>query len=228
MIGDPLPPLDCLGDCNVSFKVLLSCFILLLAPGVFSAQEQEQAGPPSAEDPSVPNTQGDVVRILDILNQQIMTLSETVARLENEVSAYKIGNAGIVSELAEADRLAAELQQKKEFYRFIEIIVVAVLGIVALYVILWYLRKSDDAKRNHNLNHGGLSPQDIMNVSGLSLIVFGTILVVIIADADQQLTASVGILGALAGYLFRGLHDGPSHEPPSPSNPPPPNKDPSS
>jgi hypothetical protein len=52
-----------------------------------------------------------------------------------------------------------------------------------------------------------VDPKEIMNVAGLTIIVFGTILVVMMADSEQQLTASVGILGALAGYLFRGVHD---------------------
>lgn len=41
-----------------------------------------------------------------------------------------------------------------------------------------------------------------MSATGLIYIVFGTIILVVIANTDQQLTASMGILGAVAGYLF--------------------------
>jgi len=34
------------------------------------------------------------------------------------------------------------------------------------------------------------------------LVIFATVLVVILAKAEQQLTAATGILGAIAGYLF--------------------------
>jgi hypothetical protein len=34
------------------------------------------------------------------------------------------------------------------------------------------------------------------------LVVYATILVVMIGKTDQQLTAAIGILGAIAGYLF--------------------------
>jgi hypothetical protein len=34
------------------------------------------------------------------------------------------------------------------------------------------------------------------------LVIFATVLVVILAKVDQQLTAATGILGAIAGYLF--------------------------
>jgi len=36
----------------------------------------------------------------------------------------------------------------------------------------------------------------------LIIIVYGTIILVLVAEAEQQLTAAIGILGAIAGYLF--------------------------
>lgn len=42
----------------------------------------------------------------------------------------------------------------------------------------------------------------MVNGSGLVLVVFATLLVMVLAKADQQLTAATGILGAIAGYLF--------------------------
>jgi len=172
----------------------------MLGPVILPAQEGGQGGGSGEEASAMDAVHGAIV----ILDEQIKILTSTVGRIEGDVDNLKTGDGGLV---AEADRLAAELKQKRELYRFIEIIVVALVGMLALYVILWFLRKSDEAKRDNNPNHVGLAPQDIMNASGLSLIIFGTILVVIIADTEQQLIASVGILGAVAGYLFRGLHD---------------------
>jgi hypothetical protein len=43
---------------------------------------------------------------------------------------------------------------------------------------------------------------DIVHGSGLVLVVFATVLVVTMAETEQQLTAAIGILGAIVGYLF--------------------------
>lgn len=42
----------------------------------------------------------------------------------------------------------------------------------------------------------------VVHGSGLVLVVYATVMIVILARADQQLTAAIGILGAIAGYLF--------------------------
>lgn len=42
----------------------------------------------------------------------------------------------------------------------------------------------------------------MVNASGLVLVVYATVLVVMIGKTDQQLMAAIGILGAIAGYLF--------------------------
>lgn len=42
----------------------------------------------------------------------------------------------------------------------------------------------------------------IVNGSGMVLVIYATVMVVIIAKAEQQLTAAIGILGAIVGYLF--------------------------
>ncbi len=43
---------------------------------------------------------------------------------------------------------------------------------------------------------------DIIHLIGLITIVYGTILLVLVSKTDQQITAAIGILGAIAGYLF--------------------------
>jgi len=63
-------------------------------------------------------------------------------------------------------------------------------GLLSLFLLLWNLRTIK-------------APSDTMvNGSGLVLVIFATVLVMILAKADQQLTAATGILGAIAGYLF--------------------------
>lgn len=45
-------------------------------------------------------------------------------------------------------------------------------------------------------------PKDLITVIGLVSVVFGTILLTLAVDTTDQLTAPMGILGAIAGYLF--------------------------
>ena len=43
---------------------------------------------------------------------------------------------------------------------------------------------------------------DVVIVSGLALVIFGTIFVVLVVKTEQQLAMASGILGTIAGYLF--------------------------
>ncbi|HHH37706.1 MAG TPA: hypothetical protein ENK77_03725 [Epsilonproteobacteria bacterium] len=44
--------------------------------------------------------------------------------------------------------------------------------------------------------------KDLVTIIGLVSVIFGTILLVLIVDTSETLTAPMGILGAIAGYLF--------------------------
>ena len=64
-------------------------------------------------------------------------------------------------------------------------------GIVSLAIVLGFLKLI-----------GTKNAATMVTASGLVLVVYATVLVVMIAKAEQQLTAAIGILGAIAGYLF--------------------------
>ncbi len=64
------------------------------------------------------------------------------------------------------------------------------LAVVSLIIVLVFL-----SRRNGTAG-------DIVHGSGLVVIVYGTVLLAIVVEDSQQLTASMGILGAIAGYLF--------------------------
>lgn len=44
--------------------------------------------------------------------------------------------------------------------------------------------------------------KDLITIIGLVSVIFGTILLVLVVDTTEALTAPMGILGAIAGYLF--------------------------
>ncbi len=84
------------------------------------------------------------------------------------------------------------LQIDNEFWY---IVLLGLLCIFSLIVVLWFLQKHDH------------SPKDVVNTAGLILIIFGTIILVLVVSTSEQLTAAIGILGAIAGYLFRSVQD---------------------
>jgi len=86
-------------------------------------------------------------------------------------------------------------QVENEFYY---VIILALLCLLSLSIVLAFLTRLKD----------DVHPKDIMSSAGLILIVFGTIILVLIVDTSEQLTAAIGILGAIAGYLFRSTQEG--------------------
>jgi hypothetical protein len=186
----------------------LFMFFLLSLIAV-SGLAAEQPGPATSEtSASEDHTAAMLVEAVSLMDEQLRALREQVAALSSssaEQVEEQVPALGLDNQLREADALTTEIQKTKEWYRFLEIILVSVIGVVSLGIILHFLLKTRAAAGGD----GEALPREIMNASGLTLIIFGTILVVMIADVEQQLTASVGILGALAGYLFRGLHDQP-------------------
>ena len=85
-------------------------------------------------------------------------------------------------------------QVENEFYY---VIILALLCLVSLSIVLTFLSKLKQ----------DVQPRDIVSGAGLILIVFGTIILVLIVDTSEQLTAAIGILGAIAGYLFRSTQE---------------------
>lgn len=78
----------------------------------------------------------------------------------------------------------------EESNRLILALSVMAAGLLSLFIVLAYLRSI------------GAAPEAVVTGSGLVLVVFATILIVILVKRDEQLTAATGILGAIAGYLF--------------------------
>jgi hypothetical protein len=80
---------------------------------------------------------------------------------------------------------------EEEISRRILILALIGAGIASLVIVLGFLKVI-----------GTREASTMVSASGLVLVVYGTLLVVMIAKAEQQLTAAIGILGAIAGYLF--------------------------
>jgi hypothetical protein len=112
--------------------------------------------------------------------------------------------------VAKADQLTHEFRVKRETNKLYEAGFVSVLAIILLFIVLRFLSSKGPSATPH-----------MVSATGLICIVFGTILLVLMADTESQLTASVGILGAVAGYLFRSMHQDavePKPKPPTESS----------
>lgn len=107
--------------------------------------------------------------------------------------------APVIDTQAQADKFAHEFRMRQEDDKLYEVIILSALALVSLFLVLRFIT----AKSGYSATH-------IVNATGLIFIIFGTILLVIMADTEQQLTAAIGILGAVAGYLFGAINRGKS------------------
>jgi hypothetical protein len=90
-----------------------------------------------------------------------------------------------------ADQLVVDARKHEETIHFYEILVISVVALLSLVASLSFLTRK-----------GEYSSSDIVHATGLIFIVYGTVFLSLTASTDQQLTAAIGVLGAVAGYLF--------------------------
>lgn len=115
--------------------------------------------------------------------------------VQKKSEAIEAKNTTGNSEILTADKLTHEFKMTQERNKLYECIILAVGLVVTLSIILWFMSKKPSFSANN-----------IMNASALILIIYGTIFIVVLSDAEAQLTASIGVLGAIAGYLFGTMH----------------------
>ena len=139
---------------------------------------EEFLGEPPETSPSVPGSQPFVTP-----DDRLLVRLEA-ARIQADVEKIQLDKK-------------AEVEQLKDWLRYgIAGMLVVTLVIVQVLVFKALSSRSDCTTR------------DLLNVMGLVLIIFSIVLIVIIADTEQQLTTSVGVLGTIAGYLFGSLRSG--------------------
>jgi hypothetical protein len=111
---------------------------------------------------------------------------------ENAVAQTQQRQAEDVTGIAKtADQLAVDVRKHDKNTTFYEIVVISLVALISLIVVLRFIVRTP--------NH---SASDIVHATGLIFIVYGTVFLSMTATTDQQLTAPIGILGAVAGYLF--------------------------
>ena len=134
-----------------------------------------------------------LVFFLPCLSMSQEAVSPDVLKLEGEFDFEKI--AGTAKKQGEernseagANFLYVNYRIKRELY---PVVILSVTQALFLIIILFFLTR-----------HGNHSGSDIVMIGGLAFIIFGTIFLVLVVKTDEQLTAAIGILGTVAGYLF--------------------------
>ncbi|MBK8274450.1 MAG: hypothetical protein IPK92_01075 [Nitrospira sp.] len=96
-------------------------------------------------------------------------------------------------------------RMEEESNRLILAIVVMATELLALFLVLSYLKSIGGAQ------------EALLTGSGLVLVIFATVLIVILIKRGEQLTAATEILEAIAGYLFGKAVNEPEAEQPTKS-----------
>lgn len=90
-----------------------------------------------------------------------------------------------------ADQLTHEYKMTQARYKLYQCILLAGFALISLVILMRAMCSKENCSAAY-----------MVNASGLVFIIFGTLFLVLLADVDEQLNAGVGILGAVAGYLF--------------------------
>jgi len=122
---------------------------------------------------------------------------EAAVQIQEQPKAMQQPMIAAPNGMPEAEQYYHDLRLEQERNKLIEVVILCLLTLISLVIVLSFLAKSP-----------GFSSSDMVNATGLIFIISGTIILVIMADTEQQLTAAMGILGAVAGYLFGTMRKG--------------------
>ena len=172
----------------------LICFLFTgwLQAGTSLAQQNNQPEPD--KDTPAASTAAATKEKFDPNAFTFNNLSEAKrAQVEKKISEER-SQANILPQEEIADKLTLQFREKQENIRLYEVILLTVMSLCALGIVLKCMKDSKVC-----------SARDMINGTGLVLVIFSTVMVIIIADVEIQLTAAMGVLGGIAGYLFGTL-----------------------
>ncbi|NIR33487.1 MAG: hypothetical protein GWO11_03315 [Desulfuromonadales bacterium] len=137
----------------------------------------------------------------DTVDALVSEADSAVQQQESGTSSPSIEETSFIL----ADQLTHEYKMSQEKIKLYICILLAVFALVALIIVLRVLNSRKDCTATH-----------LTNASGLVFIIFGTLFLILLADLHEQLNAGVGILGAVAGYLFGTMRKKDLEEKPAP------------
>lgn len=140
---------------------------------------------------------------------QVGTLPKTAATRIDARTQVEVEKLRLERLRLEAQVQAAQIQfemEKRQLDRETEIqrfnlwfkVAAVVLLVVALFFVQIWTFKALCMRVDYTMSN-------LLKILGLILIIFSILLVLVIAQTDQQISAAIGVLGAIAGYLFGTL-----------------------
>lgn len=122
----------------------------------------------------------------------LVTQLETEGAYEQAARSAGSQQPATIQDLrSQADQLTHEFRMRQETIKLYEIAILSGLALISLIIVLRFIAGRTDYSGSH-----------IVTATGLIFIIFGTIMLVIMSENEEQMTAAIGILGAIAGYLF--------------------------
>jgi len=115
-------------------------------------------------------------------------------RIINNAPAGEVMNNPPAQTLSGNDKLLekkGELILLQERHRMFLLLAIVVSTPIILALVLFFLKKAPNS-----------SGDSLIHAIGLVLVIEGTMFIAVSAITTEQLTAPIGILGAIAGYLF--------------------------
>lgn len=132
-----------------------------------------------------------VLIILSLVNLSIADMN--TSKVDDIFTKYTVTQKDNMSSVTSQSDIhnAASFRFLQEENKLYIIMLIMVLTPIFLVIILFFISRS-----------GAYTSDSIVNGSGLVLVIQATILVVMAAATSEQLTAAIGVVGAVAGYLF--------------------------
>jgi len=115
-------------------------------------------------------------------------------RIVNNTPTREVMNNPPAQALSGNDKLLekkGELIILQERHRMFLLLAIVVSTPILLALVLFFLKKAPNS-----------SGDSLVHAIGLVLVIEGTMFIAVSAITTEQLTAPIGILGAIAGYLF--------------------------
>ena len=95
-----------------------------------------------------------------------------------------------------------DIQRQNNNYNFIVSMTKIVLGFLLVGFLFYSSRRIISLILGSINREHAHTPRDVISVSGLVLIVFAIIAVVLLVETPQIISTAIGVLGTIAGYLF--------------------------
>ena len=95
-----------------------------------------------------------------------------------------------------------DVRNQDNSYRFIVSMTKAIFGFLLVFTIFWKANQIIHLILDRLNRESVHTARDVISVTGLVLIVFAIIAVVLLVETQQIISTAIGVLGTIAGYLF--------------------------